>query len=54
MVDRRLRPLLQGSSKFKMPGGLFPPYTVLAFRAFIIRALAIQPDTLASPFFTPT
>jgi D-serine/D-alanine/glycine transporter len=53
IVYRRRRPELNEASKFKMPGGLFMPYVVLAFFGFIIWALTTQPDTLMALVFTP-
>ncbi|GAA1498456.1 D-serine/D-alanine/glycine transporter [Paeniglutamicibacter kerguelensis] len=53
IVYRRRRPHLHETSKFKMPGGSFMPYVVLAFFGFIIWALTTQPDTLMALFFTP-
>ncbi len=53
IVYRRRRPHLHAASTFKMPGGTFMPYVVLAFFAFIIWALTTQPDTLTALAFTP-
>ncbi len=53
IVYRRRRPHLHEESKFKMPGGSYMTYVVLAFFAFIIWALTTQPDTLAALLFTP-
>ena len=53
IVYRRRRPQLHEASKFKMPGGSFMPYVVMAFFAFILWALTTQPDTLAALLFTP-
>jgi D-serine/D-alanine/glycine transporter len=53
IVYRARRPHLHAESRFKMPGGTFMPYVVLAFFAFILWALTTQPDTLAALLFTP-
>ncbi|GAA4371286.1 D-serine/D-alanine/glycine transporter [Paeniglutamicibacter cryotolerans] len=53
IVFRRRRPQLHAASSFKMPGGAFMPYVVLAFFGFIIWALTTQPDTLMALAFTP-
>ncbi len=53
IVYRRRRPQLHADSKFKMPGGTFMPYVVLAFFGFIIWALTTQADTLMALVFTP-
>ena len=53
IVYRRRRPHLHAASKFKMPGGSFMPYVVLAFFGFIIWALTTQPDTFTALVFTP-
>jgi D-serine/D-alanine/glycine transporter len=53
IVFRRRRPQLHAESKFKMPGGAFMPYVVLAFFGFIIWALTTQTDTLMALVFTP-
>jgi D-serine/D-alanine/glycine transporter len=53
IVYRTRRPHLHAASTFKMPGGTFMPYVVLAFFAFIIWAMTTQPDTLAALLFTP-
>ncbi|MFT4248910.1 MAG: D-serine/D-alanine/glycine transporter [Pseudomonas sp.] len=50
---RRKRPQLHAASAFKMPGGIAMCCVVLAFFAFVIVLLTLQPDTrqalLASP-----
>ncbi len=50
---RRKRPERHAASKFKLPGGVLMCYVVLAFFAFVIVLLTLQPDTrqalLASP-----
>jgi D-serine/D-alanine/glycine transporter len=53
VVYRHRRPQLHAASAFKMPGGTFMPYVVLAFFAFIIWALTTQADTLAALVVTP-
>jgi len=53
LVYRKRRPQLHAASKFKMPGGTFMPYVVLAFFAFILWALTTQVDTLVALLFTP-
>lgn len=53
IVYRHRRPQLHAASKFKMPGGTFMPYVVLAFFGFIIWALTTQPDTLTALALTP-
>ncbi|MDQ0093711.1 amino acid permease [Paeniglutamicibacter psychrophenolicus] len=53
LVYRKRRPQLHATSKFKMPGGTFMPYVLLAFFGFILWALATQADTLAALRFTP-
>lgn len=53
IVYRHRRPQLHAASTFKMPGGTFMPYVVLAFFAFVIWAMTTQPDTLAALLVTP-
>ncbi|MBM6620568.1 D-serine/D-alanine/glycine transporter [Micrococcaceae bacterium RIT802] len=53
IVYRRRRPHLHEASTFKMPGGTFMPYVVMAFFVFILWALTTQPDTLQALLFTP-
>jgi D-serine/D-alanine/glycine transporter len=45
IVFRRRRPQLHAASAFKMPGGAFMPYVVLAFFVFMLVALAQAEDT---------
>jgi D-serine/D-alanine/glycine transporter len=45
IVFRRRRPKLHEASAFKMPGGTFMPYVVLAFFVFMLVALAQADDT---------
>lgn len=53
LAYRRKRPERHAASKFKLPGGEAMCYVVLAFFAFVIVLLTLQPDTrqalLASP-----
>lgn len=42
---RQCRPDLHMNSKFKMPGGIFMAWASLAFFAFMIYLLALEPDT---------
>ncbi|MHA6968946.1 D-serine/D-alanine/glycine transporter [Glutamicibacter bergerei] len=53
LVYRKRRPHLHAASKFKMPGGAFMPYVVLAFFGFILWALTTQLDTLQALLITP-
>ncbi|MGP9783120.1 D-serine/D-alanine/glycine transporter [Arthrobacter sp. MYb224] len=53
LVYRKRRPHLHAQSKFKMPGGTFMPYVVLAFFGFILWALTTQSDTLSALLITP-
>lgn len=53
LVYRHRRPHLHASSKFKMPGGLFMPYVVFGFFAFILWTLTTQSDTLSALLVTP-
>ncbi|GGG45285.1 D-serine/D-alanine/glycine transporter [Kocuria dechangensis] len=53
IVYRRRRPQLHAASRFKMPGGTFMPYVVLAFFGFVLWALTTQPDTLIALALTP-
>ncbi|WP_448071261.1 D-serine/D-alanine/glycine transporter [Georgenia yuyongxinii] len=53
IVYRRRHPHRHAASKFKMPGGAFMPYVVLAFFGFVIWALTTQPDTLVALLVTP-
>ncbi|GGA33633.1 D-serine/D-alanine/glycine transporter [Dyella nitratireducens] len=53
MAYRRKRPQLHAASTYKMPGGVFMCWVCLAFFAFVLWLLTLQPDTrealLASP-----
>ena len=53
LVFRARRPHLHDASSFKMPGGSFMPYVVLAFFVFILWALTTQADTLVALIATP-
>ncbi|RKW70118.1 amino acid permease [Galactobacter caseinivorans] len=53
LVYRKRRPMDHETSKFKMPGGLFMPYLVMAFFAFLLWAFTRDPDTLAGLIATP-
>ncbi|MFD1377721.1 D-serine/D-alanine/glycine transporter [Micrococcus antarcticus] len=53
LVFRARRPHLHDASKFKVPGGSFMPYVVLAFFGFILWALTTQTDTLMAMAITP-
>lgn len=53
IVYRRRRPQEHKRSTFKMPGGAFMPFVVLAFFACMLWALTTQPDTLAAELATP-
>ena len=53
LVYRRRRPQLHAASNFKMPGGTFMPYVVLAFFGFILWALTTQADTLSGAALHP-
>ncbi|MBC9958305.1 amino acid permease [Yimella sp. cx-51] len=50
---RRQRPSLHAASKFKMPGGTFMPYVVMAFFVFVLWTLTTQDDTLKALLWTP-
>jgi D-serine/D-alanine/glycine transporter len=50
---RRRRPELHAESAFKMPGGTFMPYVVLAFFVFMLVALAQADDTRLALFVAP-
>ena len=50
---RKLRPELHESSKFKMPGGVFMSYVVLAFLFFALIILSLEPDTLKALMISP-
>ncbi|NIE77145.1 amino acid permease [Pantoea sp. Ap-967] len=50
---RKIDPQLHIASRFKMPGGLLMPWLVLAFFAFVIVLLALEPDTLHAMLCMP-
>ena len=50
---RKLNPQLHESSKFKMPGGIWMSYIVLAFLAFALVILSLEPDTLKALLISP-
>ncbi|MEC3886876.1 D-serine/D-alanine/glycine transporter [Xanthomonas campestris] len=50
---RRKRPEQHATSAFKMPGGVLMCYVCLAFFAFIIVLLTLQPDTLHALLVSP-
>jgi D-serine/D-alanine/glycine transporter len=50
---RKLRPELHEQSKFKMPGGVFMSYVVIAFLLFTLVILALEPDTLKALYVSP-
>lgn len=53
MVYRRQRPQLHEVSIYKMPGGVFMCWVVLAFFAFVLVLLSLQPDTRIALQYTP-
>ncbi|MCZ2204031.1 D-serine/D-alanine/glycine transporter [Bartonella sp. A05] len=50
---RRTRPEQHAQSNYKMPGGVFMCWITLAFFAFIIFLLTLEPDTLVALKYTP-
>ncbi|ENU80365.1 amino acid permease [Acinetobacter sp. ANC 3789] len=50
---RKLRPELHEKSTFKMPGGVFMSYVVIAFFIFTICILVLEPDTRQSLLISP-
>jgi len=50
---RKRRPQVHDASTFKMPGGAFMPYVVLAFFVFLVVALSLQPTTRVSLYILP-
>ena len=50
---RKLRPELHERSTFKMPGGVWMSYIVLAFMLFTLVILALEPDTLKALYVSP-
>jgi len=53
IVYRKRRPALHAASKFKMPGGVYMSYVLLAFFVFLIWALTQKTDTLQALVVTP-
>lgn len=49
----KLRPELHEKSTFKMPGGIWMSYVVLAFMLFTLVILALEPDTLKALYVSP-
>lgn len=50
---RKLRPELHLQSNFKMPGGIWMSYLVIAFLLFALVILALEPDTLKALYVSP-
>ncbi|RLZ07440.1 amino acid permease [Acinetobacter sp. 2JN-4] len=50
---RKLRPELHLQSNFKMPGGVWMSYLVIAFLLFALVILALEPDTLKALYVSP-
>ncbi|KEG22960.1 D-serine/D-alanine/glycine transporter [Bartonella bacilliformis] len=53
IVYRRNRPTQHAMSIYKMPGGVFVCWGILAFFAFIVFLLTLEPDTLIALKYTP-
>jgi len=53
IVYRRRRPQQHERSRFKMPGGVLMCYVCLAFFAFVLVLLTLQPDTLQALLASP-
>lgn len=53
LVYRRTRKDKVAASTFRLPGGVFMVYVVLAFFVFILWALTTQPDTLTALLVAP-
>lgn len=53
MAYRRKRPHLHEASIYKMPGGVFMCWVCLAFFAFVVVLLTLQPDTLQALLASP-
>ncbi len=53
LAYRRKRPEAVARSAYRMPGGRFMVFVVLAFFLFILWALTTQPDTLTALLVTP-
>lgn len=50
---RKLTPQRHEQSKFKMPGGVWMSYVVLAFLAFTLVILSLEADTLRALMISP-
>lgn len=50
---RKLKPELHEKSTFKMPGGIWMSYLVLAFLAFTLVILSLEPDTFSALMISP-
>ncbi|MGP9529348.1 amino acid permease [Glutamicibacter sp. AOP5-A2-18] len=53
LVYRKRRPQAHDTSVFKMPGGTFMPYVVMAFFVFLLWAFTKDADTLTGLLATP-
>ncbi|QOL15187.1 D-serine/D-alanine/glycine transporter [Dickeya dianthicola] len=53
LVYRRNRPQLHQTSSYKMPWGIVMSWVCLAFFAFVVVLLTLQPDTLQALMVTP-
>jgi D-serine/D-alanine/glycine transporter len=53
LAYRRHRPQLHQSSSYKMPCGIVMSWVCLAFFAFVLVLLTLQPDTLQALMVTP-
>lgn len=53
MAYRRKRPQLHEDSTYRMPGGVFMCWACLAFFAFVLVLLCLQPDTRAALLASP-
>ena len=53
IVYRKRRPQAHDESIFKVPGGTFMPWVVLAFFVFLLWAFTQDPDTLMGMYATP-
>ncbi|AGF74685.1 D-serine/D-alanine/glycine transporter [Bartonella australis AUST/NH1] len=53
IVYRRKRPAQHTVSAYKMPGGIFMCWITLAFFAFILFLLTLEPDTFSALKYTP-
>ena len=50
---RKCRPELHEKSTFKMPGGIWMSYVILAFMLFALIILSLEPDTLKALKISP-